>query len=82
MMPDMGDLPPFVREAIEAQQKQAQAFDEVATEIFKENRMRQLRWAALLCTCNPWRVPGQPHAAEGCMVHGGFWISDDGSVIL
>jgi hypothetical protein len=84
MMPisDLDSLPPHIKAAIEAQQARAEEFSKAAGKTMEENRRRQVRWASVLCNCSPWYRRDDPIPHDGCLVHGGFWISDDGKVCL
>lgn len=84
MMPpgefDLDQLPPHLREGIEAKIRAGKAFEAAITAHNERSHATMMRFAALFCSCKAWyswTEPGAPQA--GCPVHGQLVLRDDGT---
>ena len=77
---------------IRAMQKAAADFRAAQERIFTAERQQMVRFAAVLCGCQPWplQAAGRPHWERmgeqlvpqgGCIIHGQFLIGPSGRVL-
>lgn len=86
MMPpefDLGQLPPQVRERVEAQRRAGEEFQAAHQAEMERTARLMLFWAPISCTCTRWYDWTEPSAPQDhCPLHGQLLVRDDGSAVL